>query len=668
MAALSLSIAYASAPATISKDKNKIATVTCKISGAPTKATKYYCEYFLGDKTDTATGNLTSGGTTTFNINVYDYGLTNAIKGKLVVLIKLLEGNSSIATVDNVLDVTIPSWDSPSIGSVTLAPVSYGADTSFGYVQNNSKFEASLNANGVGGSSIKSINMTCSTLKLNKTVSTSGTTLTGSKVISDPLTKSGEHTITFKITDSRGRIAKITKTINVSPYQKPIISKFRVERCTSAGVEDSAGTYAKARAEFSCSSLGGKNTCACTLHYSLRGTRNFTNVGNLTSGVASSAFGNGNFAVGESYDIKIIVTDSVGNSTEKIYTLFGTKYIIDVLDGGTGVGIGCEATTAGQLDVAFNTMFKGQSNTFEKDTTFNNNAIVKGTLSVDNVNTNKDAGITYKSPIVLENTNALYCKDTSGSWAYAISVGENNSANVFSNFTAGNLYVGNKDTTATVIRGKFVQLISGNSGLAIRFNNTALHPDDNGKVHCGWSSQRWLNGYYSGTLYAGSGTINTSDRKVKNDIADMDVALAKDIIMDMKPKTYKFKKDGESHEGKRLKMGFVAQDVHETGLKLNKDLAIYQAHIVDENGELSYYDDSMTNVSDEKLEWGLDYSQIHAPHVRLTQDHENRISEHENRIAKLEETVAKQEDIIKQQAEIIKLLQTQLGMTNSENK
>ena len=76
----------------------------------------------------------------------------------------------------------------------------------------------------------------------------------------------------------------------------------------------------------------------------------------------------------------------------------------------------------------------------------------------------------------------------------------------------------------------------------------------------------------------------------------------------------------------------------------------------------------MKDVSDENLEWGLDYSQIHAPHVRLTQDHENRISEHEERITKLEETVAKQEDIIKQQAEMIKLLQMQLGMTNSEGK
>ena len=90
-----------------------------------------------------------------------------------------------------------------------------------------------------------------------------------------------------------------------------------------------------------------------------------------------------------------------------------------------------------------------------------------------------------------------------------------------------------------------------------------------------------------------------------------------------------------------------------TGLKVKKDLALYQAHIVNENGELSYYDDSMEDINDENLEWGMDYTQFHAPHIRLTQDHEIRIS-------KLEETVAKQEDIIKQQAEIIKLLQTQL--------
>ena len=285
--------------------------------------------------------------------------------------------------------------------------------------------------------------------------------------------------------------------------------------------------------------------------------------------------------------------------------------------------------------------------------------ILGGTVRADKAN-NKTY-LTFGDPILLENNKALYCRDSNSANFRAIVVNNNNNAGVFSEYSGGNLYVGSGNTPETVIKGKFVQLVSGNSGYDVKMDNTAFRPSQTGKVHCGYSSMRWLNGYWTGTLYAGSGTINTSDRKVKNDISDIEVDFAKDFIMDLKPKTYKFKKDGESHEGKRTKMGFIAQDTHETGLKLKKDLALYQAHIVDENGELSYYDDSMTNVSDENLEWGMDYSQIHAPHVRLTQDHENRI-------AKLEETVAKQEDIIKQQAEIIKLLQTQLGMTNSENK
>ena len=53
--------------------------------------------------------------------------------------------------------------------------------------------------------------------------------------------------------------------------------------------------------------------------------------------------------------------------------------------------------------------------------------------------------------------------------------------------------------------------------------------------------------------------------------------------------------------------------------------------------------------------------------VKLIYTKTNQIK-NEIRISKLEETVAKQEDIIKQQAEIIKLLQTQLGMTNSEGE
>ena len=82
-------------------------------------------------------------------------------------------------------------------------------------------------------------------------------------------------------------------------------------------------------------------------------------------------------------------------------------------------------------------------------------------------------------------------------------------------------------------------------------------------------------------------------------------------------------------------------------------MALYQAHVVKEDGELSEYNDSMTNVSDENLEWGLDYSQIHAPHVRLTQDHEIRIKMLEEENTQLKSKISDLENKVEQLAKLL---------------
>ena len=69
-----------------------------------------------------------------------------------------------------------------------------------------------------------------------------------------------------------------------------------------------------------------------------------------------------------------------------------------------------------------------------------------------------DGAIMTQDAIIMDNSKALYCKDTSASWVHAISVGEDNSARVFAWHTGGNLRVGNANTPETHVSGKKVYL------------------------------------------------------------------------------------------------------------------------------------------------------------------------------------------------------------------
>ena len=112
---------------------------------------------------------------------------------------------------------------------------------------------------------------------------------------------------------------------------------------------------------------------------------------------------------------------------------------------------------------------------------------------------------------------------------------------------------------------------SGDTGLKIDAANDIIRPytitgtggRDNA-IDLGSGSHRYQ------VVYAGTGAINTSDERLKNNIADTDLGL--DFINKLKPKKYKLN-DGKSD---RIHYGLISQDV-ETVLgdisKATKDFA-----------------------------------------------------------------------------------------------
>lgn len=136
----------------------------------------------------------------------------------------------------------------------------------------------------------------------------------------------------------------------------------------------------------------------------------------------------------------------------------------------------------------------------------------------------------------------------------------------------------------------------------------------------------------SGSLYVNlsvmaSAFINNSDRKMKNDITNIDEKTAVKLINSLQPVQYTFKKD----ENKKLNMGFIAQDVKEICDNIGIDnSALYDVSQIDEKGK--HNRNIKKGVSDEELSWGLSYTQLIAPMVATIQNLTKRVEELEQKL------------------------------------
>lgn len=145
-----------------------------------------------------------------------------------------------------------------------------------------------------------------------------------------------------------------------------------------------------------------------------------------------------------------------------------------------------------------------------------------------------------------------------------------------------------------------------------------IRPGTDNKYSCGSDSYHWTK------VYAKNGSIDTSDRKEKDILGSIN--FAKTFIMNLKPIQYMWK-DGDH---RRIRMGFVAQDIAEKCKQLGLNLSLYSASYKlkdgQEYGEQSteYYGEE---VDDKLLTWGLAYSQLIAPIVQVIQDQQKEIEQ-----------------------------------------
>ena len=202
------------------------------------------------------------------------------------------------------LTATVPSTYKPSISSVSISEATAGLASQFGvYVQTKSALKIVTDASGSNGSTIKSVSVSCD-----------GFTYSGTTVTTGTLATSGNISIVVTATDSRGRTASTTKTINVVAYSAPAITQSTVTRANSSGTASDEGTYALFNYAYSITNVNNRNTHTFKIQY--KSGTSWIDLVTYTDYVKSGKYlSTKTFDVNSAFDFRFVVTDYFGSYT-----------------------------------------------------------------------------------------------------------------------------------------------------------------------------------------------------------------------------------------------------------------------------------------------------------------------------------------------------------------
>lgn len=231
-------------------------------------------------------------------------------------------GNTLIGSKTTAIWCSIPASVKPSISGVTVQEGSSVVPSGFPYVQGRSQLKVQVSAAGNQGSTIQKCDC-----KID------GVVYSGTNITSNVITRSGTISVEVTVTDTRGRTATQTVSVEVMAYTEPVIENTDVYRCKFDGTRDETGEYIRAVARMSVISLNAKNICAFYVKYKKTIEEEYTTI---EVGEAQ----NGSYYVllketieadtGSSYDVVLVAADSFTEVSKSFiaptaYTIFNIR-------------------------------------------------------------------------------------------------------------------------------------------------------------------------------------------------------------------------------------------------------------------------------------------------------------------------------------------------------
>jgi len=158
---------------------------------------------------------------------------------------------------------------------------------------------------------------------------------------------------------------------------------------------------------------------------------------------------------------------------------------------------------------------------------------------------------------------------------------------------------------------------SQSRGVVVSHGNNDFRPSHNNSVTLGTGSYRWS------TVYSNN-SLNTSDKNLKNTIADSDLGLS--FINKLRPVSYKWNQKEEEDLDTKTHYGLIAQEVETALASESKTLDDFAAVFKPDD-----YKEDGTGGS-----MGLAYSEIVSPLIKAVQELSTKVETLESRISAIE--------------------------------
>lgn len=225
--------------------------------------------------------------------------------------------------------LNVPDY-TPTLGSVTVDKIQPDSMNTWDiFVQNKSN--AKFTFNNAASSYYATIKQ--------YTIEIDGVTISSDANIvqTKQLSTAGTVTYTAKIYDSRNRSVSLTGSIDVRALVIPKLVSEDISRYNGTAKDDD-GEQLYFNVSFSYESYNNLNSTTNKIYIRPSVATDYTEYGTFQNGT-TLIISNYKFSMTESYDIKIVVIDTLGNKLEHIFNLSVSYAIIDISNTGNGIGL-----------------------------------------------------------------------------------------------------------------------------------------------------------------------------------------------------------------------------------------------------------------------------------------------------------------------------------------
>lgn len=376
-------------------------TISVSITRASNTFThKVYCTY--GGKTQVLSNDAGTSASATLDMDFCNY-ITTSTSASATMFVETYSGGTYVGTTSTQFTMSVPSGVVPTISSVTKSDTSNLLATYGAYVQSKSNLRVQTSASGSYSSTIT--NIVVNTKDSNNNIIR---TLNGSDVTFNGVNYVGTATVEVIITDSRGRQATNTSTINVVGYSNPTISYFTAERLNN----DSTVTFTW-NASITNINNANANSKSFKIYKRQAGTSSWGSaIFSSTSAYTYTSSGSTNTCdANYGWEFKFEATDSFTTSTFNI--TIGTAFeLMNWKADGTALAIGKVSEHSNTLEVGLTTEL-------------NNDVHVGGNVSINDSNNNEvismnhaTGGIKHMSPTI--DSGSLNDVDRTRTCTYAV--------------------------------------------------------------------------------------------------------------------------------------------------------------------------------------------------------------------------------------------------------